>query len=59
VPLPKAGEPEPLPAPKDAVPSSGEKMISLPASQWAYPAYGEQPRRVPVAEAPPVLTKGR
>jgi hypothetical protein len=62
VPMPKEG-PAPAGAPTKApgrsVPLEGRSVsLPRPAAQWAYPAYGEQPRRTSFAEDRTLLTKG-
>jgi hypothetical protein len=58
VPNPKAA-PVPQSAPERSVPLEG-RAVSLPkpATKWAYPAYGEAPRRTTFAEDHTLLTKG-
>ncbi len=58
VPNPKAA-PVPQIAPERSVPLEG-RAVSLPkpATKWAYPAYGEAPRRTTFAEDRTLLTKG-
>jgi hypothetical protein len=59
VPNPKAA-PIPQSAPERSVPLEG-RAVSLPkpATKWAYPAYGETPRRTSFAEDQTLLTKGQ
>jgi hypothetical protein len=59
VPNPKA-TPVPQSAPQRSVPLEG-RAVSLPksATKWAYPAYGETPRRTSFAEDQTLLAKGQ
>jgi hypothetical protein len=59
IPNPKAA-PVPQSAPGRSVPLEG-RAVSLPkpATKWAYPAYGEAPRRTSFAEDRTLLTKGQ